>query len=171
MVISNRSVNRVNEDITAPEVMVVDAQGTRLGVMSVQEGIRLAQESELDLVEVGPKDTPPICRIMDFGRFKFKAQRKRKQKSTKKMNKEVKFRPVTDVGDYQVKINRILKFLEAGARVQVTVRFRGRKMMHVNLAEDLMNRVIQDLGERASIESPPKVEGRQMIMVVNSKST
>tara|TARA_Y100001954_G_C15779767_1_gene589150 strand:- start:1340 stop:1855 length:516 start_codon:yes stop_codon:yes gene_type:complete len=171
LVISNRSVNRVNEDITAPEVMVVDAQGTRLGVMSVQEGIRLAQESELDLVEVGPKDTPPICRIMDFGRFKFKAQRKRKQKSTKKMNKEVKFRPVTDVGDYQVKINRILKFLEAGARVQVTVRFRGRKMMHVNLAEDLMNRVIQDLGERASIESPPKVEGRQMIMVVNSKST
>ncbi len=171
MVISNRSVNRVNEDITAPEVMVVDAQGTRLGVMSVQEGIRLAQESELDLVEVGPKDTPPICRIMDFGRFKFKAQRKRKQKSTKKMNKEVKFRPVTDVGDYQVKINRILKFLEAGARVQVTVRFRGREMMHVNLAEDLMNRVIQDLGERASIESPPKVEGRQMIMVVNSKST
>ena len=151
--------------------MVVDAQGTRLGVMSVQEGIRLAQESELDLVEVGPKDTPPICRIMDFGRFKFKAQRKRKQKSTKKMNKEVKFRPVTDVGDYQVKINRILKFLEAGARVQVTVRFRGREMMHVNLAEDLMNRVIQDLGERASIESPPKVEGRQMIMVVNSKST
>tara|TARA_B100000683_G_C12495538_1_gene555995 strand:+ start:331 stop:846 length:516 start_codon:yes stop_codon:yes gene_type:complete len=171
LVISNRSVNRVNEDITAPEVMVVDAQGTRLGVMSVQEGIRLAQESELDLVEVGPKDTPPICRIMDFGRFKFKAQRKRKQKSTKKMNKEVKFRPVTDVGDYQVKINRILKFLEAGARVQVTVRFRGREMMHVNLAEDLMNRVIQDLGERASIESPPKVEGRQMIMVVNSKST
>lgn len=164
-------MNRVNEEITAPQVIVVDAEGTRLGVMPIAEAIAVAQKSDLDLVEVGPKDTPPICRVMDFGRFKFKSQRKRKQKSSKKMNKEVKFRPVTDVGDYQVKIKRIIKFLEAGARVQVTVRFRGREMMHSNLAEDLMTRIIEDIGDLAVIESPPKTEGRQMMMVINSKST
>jgi translation initiation factor IF-3 len=164
-------VNRVNEEITAPQVIVVDSEGTRLGVMPLSEAIAVAQKDDLDLVEVGPKDTPPICRVMDFGRFKFKSQRKRKQKSSKKMNKEVKFRPVTDVGDYQVKIKRIIKFLEAGARVQITVRFRGREMMHANLAEDLMTRVIEDIGDLAVIESPPKTEGRQMMMVINSKST
>ncbi len=164
-------MNRVNEEITAPQVIVVDSEGTRLGVMPLSEAIAVAQKDDLDLVEVGPKDTPPICRVMDFGRFKFKSQRKRKQKSSKKMNKEVKFRPVTDVGDYQVKIKRIIKFLEAGARVQITVRFRGREMMHANLAEDLMTRVIEDIGDLAVIESPPKTEGRQMMMVINSKST
>ena len=164
-------MNRVNEEITAPQVIVVDSEGTRLGVMPLSEAIAVAQKDDLDLVEVGPKDTPPICRVMDFGRFKFKSQRKRKQKSSKKMNKEVKFRPVTDVGDYQVKIKRIIKFLEAGARVQITVRFRGREMMHANLAEDLMARVIEDIGDLAVIESPPKTEGRQMMMVINSKST
>ena len=137
--------------------------------MNKIEAIKLARDAALDLVEVGPKDSPPICKIMDFGRFKFQSQRKQKQKSSKQQSKEIKFRPVTDVGDYNIKIKKIIKFLEAGARVQVTIRFRGREVVHSHLAIDLMARVTEDLKEYSVVEMPAKLEGRQMILILKSK--
>lgn len=149
--------------------MVIAADGQRLGVMGIQQALQTAQQAGLDLVEVGPKDSPPICKLLDFGRFKFQSQRKQKQKSTKQQSKEIKFRPVTDVGDYQVKTKRIIKFLQSGARVQVTVRFRGREVMHAHLAEALLTRVLEDVAEYGAVEMPPKFEGRQMMMILKSK--
>jgi translation initiation factor IF-3 len=153
----------------AQEVVVINQEGVNLGAMPIKQAIGIAQDLSLDLVEVGPKDTPPICKIMDFGRFKFQSQRKSKQKSARQQSKEVKFRPVTDVGDYNVKVKRIIKFLEAGARVQITIRFRGREIVHNHLAKELMDRVLQDIEEFCIVEMPAKLEGRQMIMIIKSK--
>ena len=165
----SRLINKINGAITASEVTVIAEDGSRLGVMGKFEAINLAKKTDLDLVEVGPKDVPPICKIMDFGRFKFQSQRKQKQKSTKQQSKEIKFRPVTDVGDYNVKIKKITKFLIAGARVQITIRFRGREVVHAHLANDLMAKIVEDLKEYSIVESPAKLEGRQMILILRSK--
>ena len=150
-------------------MLVIGENGDKLGVMSKSEAISVARESNLDLVEVGPNNNPPICKIMDFGRFKFKSQRKHKQKSTKQQSKEIKFRPVTDIGDYNIKIKKIKKFLESGARVQVTIRFRGREVVHSHLAVDLMSKIADDLKEYSVVDMPAKLEGRQMIAVFKSK--
>ena len=150
-------------------MLVIGENGDKLGVMSKSEAIGVARNSSLDLVEVGPNNNPPICKIMDFGRFKFKSQRKHKQKSTKQQSKEIKFRPVTDVGDYNIKIKKIKKFLESGARVQVTIRFRGREVVHSHLAVDLMGKIANDLKDYSVVDMPAKLEGRQMIAIFKSK--
>lgn len=162
-------MNKVNEAITASQVLVIAEDGSNLGVMSKAEGISVAKQSSLDLVEVGPNNNPPICKIMDFGRFKFKSQRKHKQKSTKQQSKEIKFRPVTDIGDYNIKIKKIKSFLESGARVQVTIRFKGREVVHSHLAVELMARIAEDLKEYSVVDMPAKLEGKQMIAVFKSK--
>jgi len=142
--------------------------------MTVQEGIDLAAEAGLDLVEIAPNAEPPVCRIMDFGKYRFELAKKG-QASKKKQKithvKEVKFRPGTEVADYQVKMRNVRRFLEAGDKVKVTLRFRGREMAHQELGAEMLKRVRDDLADEAVVEQMPKMEGRQMTMMINAKKT
>lgn len=140
--------------------------------MTVSKGIELAMEQGLDLVEIAPNADPPVCRIMDFGKYRFEMAKKG-QASKKKQKvmhvKEVKFRPGTEVADYQVKMRSVRRFLEAGDKVKVTLRFRGREMAHQELGAEMLKRVRDDLAEEAVIEQMPKMEGRQMTMMISGK--
>ncbi|MBL6429445.1 MULTISPECIES: translation initiation factor IF-3 [Maritimibacter] len=160
---------RVNEKIRAPEIRLIGAEGENVGVVSPQRGMELAEQAGLDLVEISPNATPPVCKIMDFGKFKYETQ-KREAEARKKQKtievKEVKFRPNTDVHDYDVKMKNVVKFLEKGDKVKVTLRFRGREMAHQNLGRDLLERVAEDVKEIGKVENMPKMEGRQMIMMI-----
>jgi translation initiation factor IF-3 len=142
--------------------------------MSVAEGMELAAEAGLDLVEIAPNAEPPVCRIMDFGKYRFELAKKG-QASKKKQKvthvKEVKFRPGTEVADYQVKMRNVRRFLEAGDKVKVTLRFRGREMAHQELGAEMLKRVRDDLADEAVVEQMPKMEGRQMTMMINAKKT
>ncbi len=151
---------------------MIDAEGEQLGVLTRDEALQIAEESGLDLVEIVPNADPPVCRIMDFGKFKFEAQKKahaakRKQKLVE--IKEVKFRPTTDDGDYQIKLRNMRRFLEEGDKVKITVRFKGREMAHTELGEAMIKRLVADLTENAVVESYPRLEGRQMVMMVAPK--
>ncbi len=132
----------------------------------------LAEEVGLDLVEISPNATPPVCKIMDFGKFKYE-QQKREAEARKKQHiieiKEIKFRPGTDTHDYEVKMRSVLKFLEGGDKVKITLRFRGREMAHQQLGLELLNRVAADVGELGKVENMPKLEGRQMVMMIGPK--
>ena len=160
---------RRNEEIDAVEVRVIDAEGEQAGVMPLNEAIELAKSNTLDLVEVSPNAEPPVCRIMDFGKYLFE-QNKKAQVSKRKQKqvhvKEIKFRPGTDEGDYQVKLRKLVEFLENGDKTKVTLRFRGREMAHQELGANLLARVRGDLDEYATVEQMPQMEGRQMIMVM-----
>lgn len=129
----------------------------------------MAEEAGLDLVEISPNATPPVCKIMDFGKFKYE-QQKRESEARKKQKiievKEVKFRPGTDIHDYEVKMRNVMKFLEKGDKVKVTLRFRGREMAHQNLGRELLERVAEDVKELGKVENMPKMEGRQMVMMI-----
>ena len=142
--------------------------------MSVAEAMELAAEAGLDLVEIAPNAEPPVCRIMDFGKYRFELAKKG-QASKKKQKvthvKEVKFRPGTEVADYQVKMRNVRRFLDAGDKVKVTLRFRGREMAHQELGAEMLKRVRDDLAEEAVVEQMPKMEGRQMTMMINAKKT
>ena len=142
--------------------------------MSVAEAMELAAEAGLDLVEIAPNAEPPVCRIMDFGKYRFELAKKG-QASKKKQKvthvKEVKFRPGTEEADYQVKMRNVRRFLEAGDKVKVTLRFRGREMAHQELGAEMLKRVRDDLVEEAVVEQMPKMEGRQMTMMINAKKT
>jgi translation initiation factor IF-3 len=144
--------------------------GDQLGIVSLPEALEKAAEVELDLVEISPNAEPPVCKIMDYGKFLFeksKAQKEQKKKTKQIQVKEVKFRPGTDEGDYQVKLRNLRRFLEGGDKTKVTIRFRGREMAHQEIGIDLLNRIKTDLEELATCESfPRRVEGRQMIMVL-----
>lgn len=151
---------------------LVDAEAQQLGVVSIHEARRLAEEAGLDLVEVSPEAKPPVCRIMDFGKFKFqlskrKAAAKKKQKQIQ--IKEIKLRPATEEADYQVKLRNIIKFLEAGDKAKVVVRFRGREMAHPELGMQLLQKMIVELAEHGIVEYHPKFEGRQIVMVIGPK--
>ena len=144
-------------------------EGEQLGILNTREAMRLADEAGLQLVEVNPKAAPPVCKIMDYGKFLFeqKKQRSAQKKKTKQIQvKEVKFRPGTDEGDYQVKLRNLIRFLEGGDKGKVTLRFRGREMAHQDLGLDLLNRVRDDVGEAGKVEAMPKLEGRQMVMMI-----
>ena len=160
---------RINEEIRNREVMLVDQDGQNRGVTETRDAIAMAFEAGLDLVEVAPNAEPPVCKIMDYGKFKFNEQKKaaeaRKNQKTVEI-KEIKFRPGTDTHDYDVKMRSVLKFLEGGDKVKVTLRFRGREMAHQELGLELLNRVRDDVGEAGKIESMPKLEGRQMVMMI-----
>ena len=160
---------RVNEKIRAPEIRLIGAEGENIGVVTPARALDLAEEAGLDLVEISPNATPPVCKIMDFGKFKYE-QQKRESEARKKQKiieiKEVKFRPNTDTHDYDVKMRNVFKFLENGDKVKVTLRFRGREMAHQNLGRELLERVAEDTKDIGRVENFPKMEGRQMIMLI-----
>jgi translation initiation factor IF-3 len=164
--------NRVNREINAIEVRLIGADGNQIGVVALREAQERAEEEGLDLVEIVPNAEPPVCRIMDFGRFLFD-QKKKTQEARKKQKqvqvKEVKFRPGTDQGDYQVKLRNLVRFLNEGDKAKVTMRFRGREHAHRELGLDLLKRVEGDLAEISMVEQQPQMEGRQMVMVLTPK--
>nr|WP_232962669.1 translation initiation factor IF-3 [Paracoccus tegillarcae] len=151
------------------EIRLIGADGENVGVVTPAVGLQLAEEAGLDLVEISPNATPPVCKVMDLGKFKYE-QQKREAEARKKQKiidiKEVKFRPGTDTHDYDVKMRNVMKFLEGGDKVKVTLRFRGREMAHQDLGLDLLNRVRDDVGETGKVEAMPKLEGRQMVMMI-----
>ncbi|ATI42419.1 translation initiation factor IF-3 [Pacificitalea manganoxidans] len=160
---------RVNERIRASEIRLIGPEGQNVGVVTPERAMELAQQVGLDLVEISPNATPPVCKIMDFGKFKYE-QQKRESEARKKQKiievKEVKFRPNTDHHDYEVKMRNVVRFLENGDKVKVTLRFRGREMAHQNLGRDLLERVAADVKELGKVENMPKMEGRQMVMMI-----
>ena len=160
--------NRRNHEIRVPRVRVIGSDGEMIGVLSRDEALRMAEEEELDLVEIQPNADPPVCKIMDFGKFKFELQKKANEakKKTKQVEiKEVKFRPVTDEGDYQIKLRKMREFLVDGDKIKVNIRFRGREMSHQELGREMAARIEADLGEDIVIESRPRLEGRQLVMM------
>lgn len=174
MIISAEKKPRINDEIRAPEIRLIDAEGNQLGVVSSREARRLSEEAGLDLVEISPDAKPPVCRIMNFGKFAYQ-QSKRKAIAKKKQKqvhlKEVKLRPGTEEADYQVKLRNIVRFLTSGDKAKVTLRFRGREMTHPEIGMQLMERVIADATEHGLVEQRPKMEGRQMVMVIGPKKT
>jgi len=151
---------------------VIGAEGEQVGVVSINEALQLAYDANLDLVEISPNADPPVCKIMDFGKYQFE-QNKKLQAAKKKQKqiqiKEIKFRPGTEEGDYQVKLRSLVKFLNDGDKTKITVRFKGRELTHRELGMDLLKRIEQDLEEYAAVEQFPKLEGRHMVMVMGPK--
>jgi translation initiation factor IF-3 len=168
----NKKDPRLNDQITAANVRVIGADGQQLGILPVRQAQQIAYDAELDLVEISPTADPPVCRIMDFGKFRFE-QNKKVAAARKKQKlihvKEVKFRPGTDEGDYQVKLRNLIKFLNEGDKAKVTVRFRGRELAHRELGMELLQRVETDLQEYSTVEQHAKMEGKQMIMTLTPK--
>ena len=162
----------MNEQITAPQVRLIDAEGEPVGIVSIAEALRLAEEADLDLVEIAPLAEPPVCRVMDIGKFKYaesKKQHEAKLKQKQVQIKEVKFRPATDDGDYNIKLRNLIKFLADGDKTKITLRFRGREIAHQQIGMQLMERIRQDLTEHGIVEQFPKMEGRQMVMMLSPK--
>lgn len=160
---------RVNEQITAREVRVVDENGEMKGVMSVSAALKLAEEAGLDLVEVSPNAAPPVCKILDYGKYKYEQQKKASEarKNQKIVDiKEIKIRPGIEDHDYGVKMKNARRFLEDGDKVKVTMRFRGREMAHQDIGMDLLKRMREELSDIGKIESEPRLEGRQIMMVI-----
>ena len=165
---------RANRDIQVPEVQLIDENGENHGVVSTAEALRMAQDAGLDLVEISPSNKPPIAKIQDHGKHKFLAQKKKAEAKRKQKVievKEIKMRPNIDVHDYDVKMRKMLGFFEDGNKVKVTMRFRGREMAHTELGMDLLTKVKGDTEKIAKVEAEPKMEGRQMMMVLSPRST
>ena len=160
---------KANERIRALDVQVIGSDGGNLGTLQLNKAIELAKQEGLDLIEISPNAKPPVCKIIDIGKYKYDLQKKanKAKKKQKIINlKEIKLRPVTDIHDYNFKIKNAQKFLEKGDKVKFTVKFRGREMQHTDLGKDLMNRIIEETKDIAKIESKPKFEGRQMVMII-----
>lgn len=160
---------RINDEIDVPQVLLIDHTGEKRGVMKTPEAIAIAAEAGLDLVEVSPTTTPPVCKILDYGKYKYQ-QQKKKAEAKKKQKvveiKEIKMRPNIDDHDYEVKVKAMKRFFEEGDKVKVTLRFRGREMAHQDRGADLLKRVQDDFEEIAKVEQFPKMEGRQIMMVM-----
>ena len=169
--IESRS-QRINREITAPEVRLVADNGDQLGIQPVAEALRLAEEQNVDLVEIAPTAVPPVCKLMDYGKFRYREQKKAHEAKLKQKQiqvKEIKFRPGTDEGDYKIKLGKLIQFLEEGDKAKVTLRFRGREMAHKEFGERLLERVKKDLDAVGLVEQCPRLEGRQMVMVLAPK--
>ncbi|GAB1579736.1 translation initiation factor IF-3 [Bordetella petrii] len=148
---------------------LIGLDGEQLGIVKLAEAFRLSEQADVDLVEIAPNADPPVCRLMDYGKFKYQEQKRQAEARAKQkviQVKEVKFRPATDEGDYQVKLRNLRRFLEEGDKAKVTLRFRGREMAHQELGMRVLERVRDDLTELAQVEAMPKLEGRQMVMVL-----
>jgi translation initiation factor IF-3 len=160
---------RVNEEIRVREVHLIDKDGANRGTVAAMEALQLAQEAGLDLVEIAPNADPPVCKLMDYGKYKYQEQKKaaeaRKKQKVVEV-KEIKFRPMIDDHDYNVKMRSMIRFFEDGDKVKVTLRFRGREMAHQELGMQLLSRVKDDTGKLAKVEQEPRMEGRQMVMVL-----
>jgi translation initiation factor IF-3 len=163
---------RINGEITAPEIRLVGVEGEQLGVVPLGEAVAKAEAAELDLVEIAPMAKPPVCRIMDFGKFKYREAKKQHEAKLKLKQiqvKEVKFRPGTDEGDYKIKLRNLIRFLGEGDKAKITLRFRGREMAHQEFGVRLLERVRNDLEPYSVVESFPRMEGRQMVMLLAPK--
>ncbi|MBM3489004.1 MAG: translation initiation factor IF-3 [Alphaproteobacteria bacterium] len=163
---------RVNEMINVPEVRLIDASGENVGVVSRDNALARASEAGLDLVEISPNADPPVCKILDFGKYKYQAQKKANEARKKQRVieiKEIKMRPNIDDHDYEVKMRSMNRFLEEGDKVKITMRFRGREMAHTELGMRVLERVRDDLQEISKVEQHPRVEGRQMVMLIGPK--
>ena len=162
----------MNDQIRADTVRLIGADGEQVGIVPREEALRYVQEAELDLVEISPQADPPVCRAMDYGKFRYAASKKRQEAKKKQKQvtiKEVKFRPGTDVGDYDVKLRNLVRFLQEGNKTKITLRFRGREMAHPELGREMLKRVEEDLVGIGVVEQEPKMEGRQMVMVIGPK--
>ena len=163
---------RVNDNIKVEKVRVISPEGSQLGIMPVKRAIKTAKEMGLDLVEVSSNSKPPVCKIMNYGKYLFELSKQRtaqKKKQKRIQLKEIKFRPVTEEGDYQVKLRNLIRFLQQGDKAKITVRFRGREIAHLHLGAKLIERLGKDLAAYAAIDDKPKMEGRQMVLVVSPK--
>jgi translation initiation factor IF-3 len=159
----------MNDRIRAAQVRLVGPDGSQIGIVSTQDALRQAQDLDLDLVEVAPQANPPVARIMDYGKFKYERdirQKEARKKQTRVEVKEIKFRPKIDPHDYATKKGHVVRFLNQGARVKVTIMFRGREMAHTELGRKILDRLVEDLAEVAVVESTPKQDGRNMVMVI-----
>tara|TARA_Y100000768_G_scaffold345546_1_gene292545 strand:+ start:48 stop:593 length:546 start_codon:yes stop_codon:yes gene_type:complete len=160
---------KANERIKALDVQVIGSEGNNLGVMQLKQAIQLAKDEGLDLIEISPNANPPVCKIMDMGKYKYDLQKKANQAKKKQKIvslKEIKLRPGTEIHDYNFKIKNAKKFITKGDKVKFTVKFKGREMQHIELGKNLMNRIIEDTKDIAKVETHPKFEGRQMIMII-----
>lgn len=162
----------MNREISAPEVRLIGSDGQALGVVNIAEALRLSDEAEVDLVEIAPNAAPPVCRLMDYGKFKYQEQKKAHEAKLKQKVievKEIKFRPATDEHDYDTKVRKLRRFLEEGDKAKITMRFRGREMAHQELGLKVLERIKGDLDSFAQVESMPRLEGRQMTMMLAPK--
>ena len=160
---------RTNQRITSQDVQVIASDGDNLGILNLQDAINRAKEEGLDLIEIAPNAKPPVCKIMDMGKYKYDLQKKANQAKKKQKIvslKEIKLRPGTEIHDYNFKIKNAKKFITKGDKVKFTVKFKGREMQHIELGKNLMNRIIEDTKDIAKVETHPKFEGRQMIMII-----
>ena len=160
---------KANERIKALDVQVIGSEGNNLGVMQLKQAIQIAKDEGLDLIEISPNANPPVCKIMDMGKYKYDLQKKANQAKKKQKIvslKEIKLRPGTEIHDYNFKIKNAKKFITKGDKVKFTVKFKGREMQHVELGKDLMKRIIEDTKDIGKVETHPKFEGRQMIMII-----
>jgi translation initiation factor IF-3 len=170
--IAQERSQRLNGEIRAPEVRLVGIEGEALGVVKLADAFRMAEEADVDLVEIAPTAVPPVCRLMDYGKFKYQEQKKAHEARLKQKVievKEIKFRPATDDHDYATKVRKLQEFLEEGDKAKVTMRFRGREMAHQDLGLNVLERVRTDLEAFSQVEAMPKLEGRQMVMVLSPK--
>ncbi|MDH5681619.1 MAG: translation initiation factor IF-3 [Spirochaetota bacterium] len=160
---------RINKQIRVPEIRLIDDEGNQLGVVKTDEALKMAEEKELDLVEISPQASPPVCKVLDYGKYKFD-QKKRikeaKKKQARVQLKEIKMRPKIDSHDYDYKKKHIEEFLAKGDKVKITLQFRGREMAHIDLGEAILAKLKEELKDSVTIEREPKLEGRQMIMIV-----
>ena len=160
---------RTNEQITASEVRVISSNGEQLGIISIREALNHAEDEGFDLVEISPDATPPVCKIIDYGKLKYKEQKSKKKAKKKQKTigvKEIKMRPGINRHDYEVKIRALSKFIGSGNKVKVSLRFRGREMEHQNIGLDLLKKLIEEVVEYAKVEVPPKSEGKQIMMIL-----
>jgi len=164
--------HRINGEITAPEIRLTGVNNEQIGIVSLAEAFKLAEEANVDLVEIAPTAQPPVCRLMDYGKFKYQEQKKAHEAKLKQkviLVKEIKFRPGTDEGDYNIKLRNLIKFLEDGDKTKITLRFRGREMAHQEIGVRMLERLKADLEPYGQVEQFPKMEGRQMVMVLAPK--
>jgi len=164
--------HRINGEITGYEIRLVGVENEALGIVKLSEAMRMAEEADVDLVEIAPQASPVVCKLMDYGKFKYQEQKRAHDAKLKQkiiQVKEVKFRPGTDENDYQVKLRNLTRFLEEGDKAKITIRFRGREMAHQELGMRVLERVREDLGELGQVEQMPKLEGRQMVMIIAPK--
>lgn len=162
----------INEEIRDSEVRVISGDGEQLGIMSAEDALELAAKRNLDLVKISPQAKPPVCKIMDYGKYRFEMAKKEKEnrKNQRVVNiKEVKLSPSIDTHDFETKLKAAVKFLNSGDKVKVTVRFRGREVQHAKLGEELLQRFLDGVGDAGSVEKKPKLEGRLMAMVISPK--
>ena len=165
---------QINEEITDKEVRMIDEDGTQLGIMTSQEAFRIAVEKELDLVKIAPTSNPPVCKIMDYGKYRFE-QAKREKEARRHQHivevKEIRMSPSIGINDFNVKLNHGQKFLKEGDRLKVTIRFRGREMAHTDIGEKLLKKFAEECGEFGTVDKNPKLEGRHMSMFLTPKQT